>query len=110
MSTPLRVVGGSVRMRSQPSRRVDITPVPRVSVRIWLRRPMSARVGAWWTRRARPAASVRIDCSWPPRDPSVSAMAPTASESQSMMHSSTGSWRWPSISRVITAGRDTSNS
>ena len=87
-----------------------MTPVPRVSVRIWLRRPMSARVGAWYVSRTPPPASVRIAVIFAPRDPSASVIAPTTSAEQSMTQSSTGSTRSPSISLVMTAGRDTSNS
>src|ERR1700693_2855106 len=110
VSTPLRVLGGTARHFSHEPSRVDITPVPRVSVRIRLRRPISARVGAMYVSRAPLPASVRIVCSCAPREPRASVMAPTASRLQSMMHSSIGSWRSPLISRVMTAGRDTSNS
>ena len=87
-----------------------INPVPAVSVRNVLRKPISPRVGMRYSSRTPPFLSYVISSISPRRLPSASVTAPRFSSRTSTVRCSTGSIRWPLILLMMASGRETSNS
>ncbi len=84
--------------------------VPRVSVRISLRRPISPRDGMWNSSRTRPEPLLIILLILPLRLPSFSITTPMKASGQSMTSISTGSIVLPSIVFVRISGLPTASS
>ncbi len=88
-----------------------MTPLPLVAVRKALRNPIKPRVGIVELHPDIAAAVVdHVDHARAPRPPTRSVTAPTNASVVSMTRCSIGSCVMPSISRVMTSGRETWNS
>ena len=85
-------------------------PVPRVSVRNSVRKPISPRAGTRYSIRTQPVPWLIICSMRPRRSASSWVTTPTQSSGTSIVMRSTGSWRVPSISRTTTCGLPTVSS
>src|SRR6266508_4945746 len=85
-------------------------PVPRVSVRNSVRKPIRPRAGTRYSMRAQPVPWLTIWSSRPLRSASNCVTTPTYSSGTSIASRSTGSCTLPSISRVTTCGLPTVSS
>ena len=85
-------------------------PVPRVSVRNSVRKPISPRAGTRYSIRAQPVPWLTICCIRPLRSASSCVTTPMYSSGTSIATRSTGSCVLPSISRVSTSGLPTVSS
>ena len=95
---------------SQRSKTWCMIPVPRVSVRNSVRKPISPRAGARYSIRAQPVPWLTISCRRPLRSESSCVTTPMYSSGTSIATRSTGSCFLPSISRVSTSGLPTVSS
>ena len=84
--------------------------VPRVAVSSSERNPMSPRAGASNVTIVRPASPGRRSVTRPLRGARAWVTVPTCSSGTSHTPRSSGSWRLPSISWVMTSGRLTCSS
>ena len=89
---------------SQRSNTWCMSPVPRVSVRNSVRKPISPRAGTRYSIRTQPVPWLVMCSIRPLRAASSCVTAPTYSSGTSTDSRSTGSWRLPSISRSTTCG------
>ena len=85
-------------------------PVPRVSVRNWLRKPIRPREAISNSRRTRPKPLLIILASWPRRELSISVTIPTNFSGRSTTASSMGSQSCPSTFRVMILGLERDSS
>ena len=85
-------------------------PVPRVSVRNWVRKPISPRAGTVKSSRTQPVPWLVMFSIRPLRTASSEVTAPRYSSGTSTVSRSTGSCSVPSTSRVTTSGRPTVSS
>ena len=85
-------------------------PVPRVSVRNWVRNPIRPRDGTRNTSRTQPVPWLVIVSIRPRRTETSWVTAPRYSSGTSTDSRSTGSCSLPSISLVTAAGRPTVSS
>ncbi len=85
-------------------------PVPRVSVRNWVRRPIRPRAGTRNSMRIHPVPWLVMVSIRPLRAAMSWVTAPRYSSGTSMVMRSTGSWRTPSMVRVTTWGLPTVSS
>ena len=86
------------------------TPVPRVSVRNSVRKPISPRAGMRYSRRTQPSPWLTIVTIRPLRSASNWVTVPRCSSGMSIVTRSTGSQRLPSMMRVTTTGLPTVSS
>ena len=79
--------------------------MPRVAVSSSDRKPIRPRAGASNVMMVRPASPGRSSVIAPLRGASAWVTVPTCSSGTSQVPRSSGSWRRPSTSRVMTSGR-----
>ena len=85
-------------------------PVPRVSVRNWVRKPIRPRAGTMNSSLTQPVPWLVIDSIRPRRTEISEVTVPRYSSGTSTDSRSTGSKTVPSTSRVTAAGRPTVSS
>ena len=85
-------------------------PVPRVSVRNSVRKPIRPRAGTSHSMRSQPVPWLISSSIRPLRVESSVVMAPMYSSGASMVRRSTGSWTLPSMVLVTTCGLPTVSS